>query len=233
METLENILFALENQLKEINLSVKLTFGNTNLMKQQLRHIINCQDNLNIIKVNLHELLQSTEQNSHFPIIPAALGALLTLIGGTTSQFGIDLTLAAVQQHSNNQDKRKDIHQRCIHLNKKIEDAIQNCENLKFVADKAFANYSLMKYLSKKQKLKNFIQTVGNILLWLLFYICITIFICSILLFFYSKFWLSIGTFLLGIITLICVGKLADYISKNDDNWKTLLIEIAKTDHYK
>ncbi|WGV27655.1 hypothetical protein [Halotia branconii] len=157
----------------------------------------------------------------------------MTLVGGTTSEFGIDLALGAVSEHNSNEDKTKSIRQRCIQLNKNIEDSIQHCEHLKYIADKSFANSGLMKYLSKKQRNNNFIQLVGNILFWLIFFVTISIFICSIILFFRAEFGFSLGAFLLAITTFVGVGTVANYISKNDEQWKRLLSEIAENEHYK
>ncbi|BCL36075.1 hypothetical protein [Nostoc sp. MS1] len=233
METIESIFTALENKVKEINVSIKLTFGNTNLMKQQLRHIILCKEQLNEIKLNLEELIKSTDKNTKFPIIPAALGALLTLVGGTTSAFGVDLTIEAIQHHTSEKERRENLRQRCISLQKNVEEIIQTCETLQLVADKSFGNREIMQYLIKKKMLKNCIELIGNTVFWLIFFIFTLLLIYSIIL----LFRFELGGLLVALIftgfTAALGSKVAEYVSSNEKQWKMLLNDIAHNCHNK
>lgn len=237
MEQFYNLLYEVEKQVNVIQSSIKITFGNFNLVRQQLNNIIESQGQLIDIAYSLDDIIQATYKKPGFPIFGFAAGVLMTLLGkgGAVSEFGVDLAFGAFDHRSNWKEKAEDIRKRCIALIQKIEDIIPQCELLINVAEKSLLEPALMKKLHKKQFLKHFADNFCGSLAFLLMAIAIVIILISIVLMFdaydnlrenYLNFLASAVTFLLAL--FVCLPGV-----KLDRQWQELLNKTADNDKIK
>lgn len=82
---------------------------------------------------------------------------------------------------------------------------------------KSFEDKKIMQFLHKKQILNNFIELFGNSAFWLLFFVCIFLIFCTVILLFQLEFGALLVTFILMCITATGSYQVLTYVLNNKE----------------